>query len=143
MKKLCTILLATAAIGVGAVAFAADPAKAPAPGTKCGPGMEGGMDHPMGMRMHLKEMDTNGDGVVSREEFLKGHEAMFDRMKNKDGVISLADLAKREGMGHEGKHQDWKMHEGVHHEGMMQGHPPAPPIPPAPPAPPAPPEPPK
>jgi hypothetical protein len=127
MKKLYTILLATAAIAAGAEAFAADPAKAPAPGTKCGPGMEGGMDHPMGMRMHLKEMDTNGDGVVSREEFLKGHEAMFDRMKNKDGVISLADLPREGGKWRDGKRQDWR---------MRQASPPTPPAPPVLPEPP-------
>lgn len=45
-----------------------------------------GMQHHM---QHMQEMDANKDGVASREEFMKFHETMFDRMKNKDGVIDL------------------------------------------------------
>jgi len=46
-------------------------------------GMMGGM---------MMQMDTNGDGMLSKEEFMKGHEAMFDRMKGPNGMISLRDM---------------------------------------------------
>lgn len=53
-----------------------------------------GMQHHM---QHMQEMDANKDGVASRDEFMKFHETMFDRMKNKDGVIELS--AMRGAMG--------------------------------------------
>lgn len=54
-----------------------------------GQGYGHGPRHGMQHMQHMQEMDTNSDGVASREEFMKFHEAMFDRMKNKDGVIDL------------------------------------------------------
>lgn len=51
----------------------------------------GGMDMKSRQGMAVK-MDTNGDGMLSREEFMKGHEAMFDRMKGPNGMISLKDM---------------------------------------------------
>jgi hypothetical protein len=36
----------------------------------------------------MRRMDANGDGRVTREEFMQGHEAMFDSMdRNGDGVL--------------------------------------------------------
>ena len=49
---------------------------------KCGAGMtkEG--------KCGMNSMDTNGDGNITREEFMQGHEAMFDSMDtNHDGVV--------------------------------------------------------
>ena len=48
-------------------------------------------EHGMMGSMMMK-MDTNGDGMLSKEEFLKGHEAMFDRMKGPNGMISVKDM---------------------------------------------------
>lgn len=48
------------------------------------------MHHHHGMEMQgmMKEMDTNGDGLISKEEFMKFHETRFDAMpKNKDGMV--------------------------------------------------------
>jgi hypothetical protein len=37
----------------------------------------------------FKMMDTDKKGVVTKEQYMKFHEAMFDKMdKNKDGVLS-------------------------------------------------------
>ena len=49
----------------------------------------------------MKMMDTNGDGMVSKEEFMKYHEKMFDMMdKNKDGMVDKAEWpAKLGGIG--------------------------------------------
>lgn len=59
-------------------------------------GQGGMMDHKgmmgQGGMMDMKKMDTNGDGVISKEEFMSAHGKMFDQMKNKDGVIDLKNM---------------------------------------------------
>jgi hypothetical protein len=37
----------------------------------------------------LKNMDTNKDSMISKEEYLAYHEQAFDKMKLTDGMISL------------------------------------------------------
>ena len=50
-----------------------------------GGGMKGGMD--------MKMMDTNNDGMISKEEFMKHHESMYDKMKKgSNGMVSLKDM---------------------------------------------------
>ena len=71
---------------------------------KCGAGKDKGAEGKCGMA----RMDTNGDGNVSREEFMKGHEAMFDKIDtNGDGVIDAAEraaqMSKMMGFMKEGK----------------------------------------
>jgi hypothetical protein len=53
---------------------------------KSGHGMMGGM---------MMKMDANADGMLSKDEFMQAHEAMFDRMKGPNGMISLKDMADR------------------------------------------------
>ena len=49
----------------------------------------------------MRRMDANGDGKVTREEFMQGHDAMFDAMDtNGDGVI---DAEERSGHHRHGK----------------------------------------
>lgn len=42
----------------------------------------------------MKKMDTNSDGMLSKDEFMKGHEQMFDMMKSKDGVVDMKTMQK-------------------------------------------------
>jgi EF hand len=59
---------------------------------KCGHGM-----------MQMKNMDTDNDGTVSKEEFMKAHEAMWDGIKkNKDGLVDVKDMQ----MMHKGLKKD-------------------------------------
>mgnify|MGYP003574110674 FL=1 len=66
---------------------------------KCGEGMCG-----------MKMMDADGDGAVTKEEFMQGHDAMFDKMDaNGNGVIDADENAScmkkmmKEGKCGEGK----------------------------------------
>jgi hypothetical protein len=63
---------------------------------KGGPGMGmgamGGAHMGMGMGMDMKAMDTNGDGMISKKEFDSHHEAMWKKMKSKNGMVSIADM---------------------------------------------------
>ncbi len=65
-------------------------------------GMHGGMQGGMsgrggmmgGMAKHMRAMDSNRDGMISKEEFMKAHEAMFDSMKkNERGHVAMDDMA--------------------------------------------------
>jgi len=74
---------------------------------KCGEGKCGGSKAGEG-KCGMARMDANGDGKVTREEFMKGHEAMFDKIdQNGDGVIDPAEraahMAKMKGFMKEGK----------------------------------------
>ena len=48
-------------------------------------GMKSGMD--------MKMMDTNNDAMISKDEFMKHHEAMYDKMKKgSNGMVSVKDM---------------------------------------------------
>ena len=55
-----------------------------------GPGM--GMGAHMGMGMDMKAMDANSDGMISKKEFDSHHQAMWKKMKTKNGMVSIADM---------------------------------------------------
>ena len=97
MKKLISITLVAILFGAGLAGCAQDSMK------KEGMAMKDGMpmacDMPMAkgmgmdMGMHMKMMDTNGDGMISKEEFMKYHETVYDKMKkNSDGSVSMKDM---------------------------------------------------
>lgn len=91
MKKLIFAVSATVLLGAGCSAMGSrDMASGQSMGDmKAEHGMMGSM---------MMKMDTNGDGMLSKDEFMKGHEAMFDRMKGPNGMISLKDMQMK-GMG--------------------------------------------
>jgi hypothetical protein len=61
-----------------------------------GAGMDMGKGNKGGMGMHMgmdtKSIDTNGDGMISKKEFDSHHEAMWKKMKSKNGMVSIADM---------------------------------------------------
>jgi hypothetical protein len=47
------------------------------------------------MHMDPKMMDTNGDGMISKAEFMKFHEGMWAKMKKtKSGMVDIKDMEK-------------------------------------------------
>ncbi|MCB1651771.1 MAG: EF-hand domain-containing protein [Alphaproteobacteria bacterium] len=78
MKKL--LMLSAALMTLGAASAMAQPAPGEGP-------MHGGMKHEKGQMFQKHDLD--GDGVVSKEEFLKQAEEKFAKIDtNGDGVIS-------------------------------------------------------
>lgn len=80
MKKSGFLIITAVFLITGCAAVAADEKKS-------GSDMMGGQ-----MMMSMKTMDGNGDGLVSKDEFMKSHEAMFDAMKTKDGMIDMKNM---------------------------------------------------
>lgn len=96
--KTLTALIAGSLLA-GGIAFANE--KGSTSDGMMGGGMMGGdmkgmmnMMNMMNMMSHMKTMDANGDGMLSKEEFVKTHEAMFDSMPtNKDGLVVMKDMS--------------------------------------------------
>ncbi|MEZ5449180.1 MAG: hypothetical protein R3E89_09340 [Thiolinea sp.] len=60
----------------------------------------------------MKMMDADEDGKVSKEEFMKPHEAMFDEMDaNDDGMLDGDEMEKHH-KGMKGKDGEGKCGEG-------------------------------
>lgn len=94
MNKLLSILLGAALASVAVSVAAADD-------TKQGKGMAMGMD--------MKMMDKNGDGMISKDEFTKHHDAMWQKLKkNKNGMVDIKDMK----MMHDTMMKDDKMMKG-------------------------------
>jgi uncharacterized low-complexity protein len=79
---------------------------------KCGAGMKMQKDGKSGTRqMAVKEgkcgmqgLDANGDGNITREEFMQGHESVFNKLDaNGDGVIDAGEQGAGMKMMQEGK----------------------------------------
>lgn len=85
-------ILAVSTVLAGCTAFGAGHGMRGGTGA---PAMSGGMMGPgsggtMPMMKHMQAMDANRDGMVSRDEFLKAHQAMYDAMpKNTAGQVDL------------------------------------------------------
>jgi hypothetical protein len=46
------------------------------------------------MRFSAPAMDADHDGTISKDEFMSYGEKRFDKMKNKDGMMSVEDASK-------------------------------------------------
>ncbi|GAB3546525.1 hypothetical protein GCM10027343_24410 [Noviherbaspirillum agri] len=89
MKKSMWVLVPIMVLAAGCATRGAGPYQG------C-PGMQGTGPGP-GPGMGMQSADTNGDGMLSKDEFMKFHEGMFDVMKNRDGVIDLKAMPARRG----------------------------------------------
>ena len=92
MKRFIVAGFAVALLGSGASALAQDAGKKmPMDHGTSAKGDMKRMDRMHGM--DVKAMDTNADGMISREEFMKHHEAMYDAMKKGgNGMVSVNDM---------------------------------------------------
>lgn len=108
MNALKTLFAIATLAGATSLAFAHDPSTS-----------EG--DHHRGhhqgmMHAQMKAMDANGDGLITKAEFMDAHEAKWnDLPKNSDGAISIADMEK----AHQERMQNRRTQK---HETMMQDH---------------------
>ncbi len=93
---------------------------------KCGEGKCGGtakatMEGKCGEgKCGMKSMDADGDGKVTKDEFMSAHESMFSKKdKNADGVIDASEMKMKEGKCGEGKCGGAKAVDKA--KGMMEG----------------------
>jgi hypothetical protein len=66
------------------------------------------------MMMNMKAMDKDGDGMISKTEFMGYHEMMFDKMKkNSQGMVDMKDMQmmKKHMMNDTNMMEDTKTHE--------------------------------
>lgn len=81
----------------GGTAGSAVPQPAATPGSTAPPACPPGME--AAAARGLKSADSNGDGRLSRAEFTRHHEAMFERLpKGPDGQVSLEEVVRPGGM---------------------------------------------
>lgn len=78
MRKLFAVLCGTALIALSGSAIAQSTMQEQKMMTK---------------EMRMKGMDTNNDGMISRDEFMKYHESMWEKMKrNPAGMAMMSDV---------------------------------------------------
>jgi hypothetical protein len=71
--------------------------------------------HMKGEKKHgMKDLDTNSDGMISKEEFVKHHEMMYEKMKkNSKGMVDIKDM--------EAMHKEMaSTHKGMAHDAMKK-----------------------
>lgn len=94
MNKFISSGLALTLCAVGSVSMAQSAGTKPMMESGTMTNSDGAMR--MGGRMQnmdMKLMDSNGDGMVSRAEFVKYHETVYDGMKKgSNGMISVKDM---------------------------------------------------
>jgi len=103
MNKLILMLTGGALLGTAAWSFAADPMPTKNTNTAMDP----------------KMMDVNKDGMISKTEFTKHHEAVYDRMpKNASGQVMMKGMEMAQSEMHDGKMNDHTMSK----DGSMNKH---------------------
>lgn len=89
MRKLVAVLCGTALIGLAGQAVA----QGTAPKDDKMMAKDKMMEKDKMMAMDMKAMDTNHDGMVTKEEFMAFHEAMWNKMKRNDkGMVMMRDV---------------------------------------------------
>jgi hypothetical protein len=89
MNKLVTICGSMCLLGASMAASAQDAAMKP------------DSMHENCMAMHFKMMDKNGDGMVSKDEYMDAMKMKWDKMpKSKGDMVSMDDMKKHEMMEH-------------------------------------------
>ncbi len=89
-KKVISIVIGAAFIGASAVAGAQT--SGPKPGDTMA------NQKTMQNEIDFKVMDTNGDGMISREEYVNYYGGRFDRMKRNDkGMVMMNDVMMMDG----------------------------------------------
>ena len=70
-------------------------------------------------KMDMKMVDANGDGMISKDEFMKHHEMMYEKMKkNKSGMVDMKDMPM---MHHDMGKMDMDKAGDKHHDAMRDG----------------------
>ena len=67
--------------------------------------------------MDMKAMDANHDGMVSKAEYMKYHEAMWSKMKKKNGMVDVNDM----GMMGDGMAKGGMAKDSMAKDSMMKG----------------------
>jgi hypothetical protein len=98
MNKILSTLAISALMCSGTLAFATDDMKSDA------------------MHSKMSTMDANGDGVISKEEYMNYYQSAWDKMpKNKDGMVTMKDMQMMHHdhmMKHDGMMKDQPMKDG-------------------------------
>lgn len=99
MKKFASIVMSAAVMGASTIAMAQTTAPTTPPSGTMKPGDSmSTTGSTAGKSMDFKRMDANGDGWVSREEYLGFYGTRYDSMKHNDkGYVSWADMQASEG----------------------------------------------
>lgn len=91
-----------------ATVFAADAAKESGQAASHGD-MKSGDHHGHQCAHKMSSADQNKDGKISKEEFMKHHEAMFDKKDtNKDGFLDDTEMHSMKDRAHKHKHDHQK-----------------------------------
>jgi hypothetical protein len=108
MNTLTSTLATAALMCTSTVAFAQEQSK---------PASNHHQEHQCGMMgSQMKSMDANGDGLITKIEFMNAHEAKWnDLPKNSDGAILIADMEKAHQAHMDSQHAQ-------KHDAMMQNH---------------------
>lgn len=89
-KRFGSILLGTCALASTAVAFGADPTTNPATDVQAARAAK----HAQAQQQRFDKLDTNKDGVVSRDEYKADVDARFDKLDtNHDGIVNAQEIA--------------------------------------------------
>ncbi len=96
--RLISIAIGAAILGASAAAGAQTTSSKPGESTSSKPGESMSSQTKMQNQIDFKAMDTNSDGMISREEYVGYYGGRFDRMKRNDkGMVMMNDMRTWDG----------------------------------------------